>query len=308
MHISNGFIIGNHPVKYLAGLLLVFIFTSIGGLPHVAAIGFENIQGLSQNEIMGYLSPELTLILMLLPFVFTLVAVLAAARFLHFQTLTNLTTGRPSIDWSRTAFSFSLWSVLTVVLIVGSYFASPSDFVVSFEPTSFLILCVIAIVLIPVQTSAEEYLFRGYLMQGLALLAKNRWIPLIVTSVLFGLLHIANPEVDKMGNIILLYYIGSGLFLGIITLMDDGMELALGFHAANNFTGVLLLTSDWTAFQTPSILRSVAEPGVISEILLPVFVIFPIILFIFAKKYRWHNWKDKLFGRISTHVQDKYTS
>jgi hypothetical protein len=32
------------------------------------------------------------------------------------------------------------------------------------------------------------------------------------------------------------YYIGTGLFLGI-TLMDEGMELALGFHAANNLVG-----------------------------------------------------------------------
>jgi hypothetical protein len=33
------------------------------------------------------------------------------------------------------------------------------------------------------------------------------------------------------------YYIGTGLFLGILTLMDEGMELALGFHA-NNLVGL----------------------------------------------------------------------
>ena len=44
-----------------------------------------------------------------------------------------------------------------------------------------------------------------------------------------------NPEVEKLGYLILVYYIGSGLFLGIITLMDEGIELALGFHFANNF-------------------------------------------------------------------------
>ena len=37
--------------------------------------------------------------------------------------------------------------------------------------------------------------------------------------------------------------------------MDEGLELALGFHAANNLIAVLLLTADWTAFQTHSILR-----------------------------------------------------
>jgi hypothetical protein len=30
--------------------------------------------------------------------------------------------------------------------------------------------------------------------------------------------------------------------------MDEGMELALGFHAANNLVGSLLITSDWSTF------------------------------------------------------------
>ena len=153
-----------------------------------------------------------------------------------------------------------------------------------------------AIVLIPLQTSFEEYFFRGYLMQGLGLTFKNRWIPLFFTSLTFGLMHIANPEVGKMGYIILLYYIGTGFFLGIMTLMDEGLELALGFHAANNLIGALVLTSDWSAFQTHAVLKDMAEPSVGIDVLLPIFVLFPIILFVFSKKYGWQNWSDKLFG------------
>jgi membrane protease YdiL (CAAX protease family) len=29
--------------------------------------------------------------------------------------------------------------------------------------------------MIPLQTSAEEYIFRGYLMQGFMVLARNKW-------------------------------------------------------------------------------------------------------------------------------------
>ena len=148
------------------------------------------------------------------------------------------------------------------------------------------------------QTSFEEYFFRGYMMQGLGVLVKNRWFPLILTSVIFGLMHMANPEVDKLGPIIMVYYIGTGLFLGIITLMDEGLELALGFHAANNLITALLVTADWTAFQTDSILRDVSEPSAGVDILIPVLVVFPIILFIFSKKYGWKNWTEKLTGKI----------
>ena len=102
----------------------------------------------------------------------------------------------------------------------------------------------------------------------------------------------------KMGYIIMIYYIGTGLFLGIITLMDEGIELALGFHAANNLTGALLVTSDWTVFQTHSVFRDMSEPSAGFDVILPIVVVYPILLFIFSKKYKWTNWKDKLTGKI----------
>ena len=117
-------------------------------------------------------------------------------------------------------------------------------------------------------------------------------------------MHIANPEVGKMGYLLLLYYVGTGFFLGIITLMDDGMELSLGFHAANNLIGCLLVTQDYSALQTPSILKDISEPSAGYDILLPVLIIFPILLFIFAKKYKWTNWKEKLTGKIVLPKQD----
>ena len=153
-------------------------------------------------------------------------------------------------------------------------------------------------ILIPLQTSFEEYLFRGQLMQGLGLVTNSRLIPLLVTSILFGLMHMGNPEVGKVGYIIMVYYIGTGLFLGVLTLMDEGLELALGFHAANNLVGALLLTADWTAFQTHSVLKDVSEPSAGFEIIFPVFVIFPLLLFLFAKVYKWNNWKERLTGSL----------
>ena len=185
---------------------------------------------------------------------------------------------------------------------------SPEDYEFNFNLQPFLILAVIAILLIPLQTSFEEYFFRGYLMQGLGILFKNKWLPLLITSVGFGLLHIANPEVEKLGYIIMVYYIGTGLFLGIITLMDDGLELALGFHAANNLFTALLVTADWTAFQTHSILKDLSDPSemALAEIFVPVFIVFPILLFILAKKYNWTNWKDKLLGDVVEPPKEDY--
>lgn len=222
-------------------------------------------------------------------------------KLVHKQTLVSLTTSRNTIDWKRIAFSFIIWSSITIVLTLLAYFFAPEEFVINYKPQKFWIFFVLAIVLLPLQTSFEEYLFRAYTMQGLGLATCSRAVPFIVTSLLFGLMHIANPEVEKMGYIILIYYIGTGFFLGILTLMDEGLELALGFHAANNVVGALLLTSDWSAFQTHSLLKSVAEPSAGFEIIFPVFVLYPLLLIIFGKKYNWQwsNWQNKLFGKLN---------
>ena len=135
-------------------------------------------------------------------------------------------------------------------------------------------------------------------MQGLGVFAGNKWFPLIITSFAFGFLHFWNPEVTKLGPIILIYYVATGLFLGIITLMDEGMELALGFHAGNNLITALLVTADWTVFQTNSVLKYISDPDVLANILFSLAIIYPILLIYFSKKYKWVNWREKLFGKV----------
>jgi hypothetical protein len=82
--------------------------------------------------------------------------------------------------------------------------------------------------------------------------------------------------------------------------MDEGMELSLGFHAANNLIGALLITSDWSVFQTHSIFKDMSEPSAGFDVILPIVVVYPILLLIFSKKYGWKNWKEKLMGNIDT--------
>ena len=236
----------------------------------------------------------------MIPFVLGIILLFLWVKFIQKQTITSLTTSRKSIDWRRIFFSFGLWSAITILLTAVTYYLSPENYVWNFNPTKFYLFFAIAIFLLPLQTSFEEYLFRAHIMQGVGVLTNGRLIPLLFTSITFGLMHLGNPEVEKMGYIIMVYYIGTGLFLGILTLMDDGLELSLGFHAANNLITALLVTSDWTALQTDSILKDVAQPEAGFDIVLPVVVIYPILLYIFSKKYNWTNWKEKLTGKLVT--------
>lgn len=286
------------------GIWKYFIIPTVFfGLTAVAYLGILllglDVEAIMQSEIERKGSNRF-LAENLLQFTAFLLILLCWVKWVHPQTLTSLTTSRPRIDWKRIFFAFFIWGTITCCFTLIGIYLSPQDYVFNFNLSRFLPLAVIAILLIPCQTSFEEYFFRGYLMQGLGILAKNRWLPLVITSVLFGLMHIANPEVEKLGFGIMVFYIGTGFFLGIITLMDEGLELALGFHAANNLITALLVTADWTAFQTDSIYRDVSEPSLGLEAFIPVFVVFPILLVVFSRKYKWSNWKERLIGDVMT--------
>ena len=186
--------------------------------------------GVDTNEVIQQtikmIGVNLTFVALVGPLAFGLLIVLFWVKFVQGQSITCLTTSRTKIDWKRVFFSFFLWGSITTLMILGLYFTQPENFVWNFNPEKFFIFLVLAVVLVPMQTSFEEYLFRGHMLQGIGLATNSRLIPLIITSVLFGLMHIANPEVGKIGYIIMIYYIGTGFFLGIMTLMDEGLELA----------------------------------------------------------------------------------
>lgn len=266
-------------------------------------------QGVDINQTMKTLIAQIgvnaAFVLMICPLSFFCLGLLFWVKIVHRQSITSFTTGRKAIDWKRVFFSFGLWSSITIITTIIGYFAEPENFVVNFNITNFVIFLVLAIVLIPLQTSFEEYLFRGYLMQYLGITFNSRLIPFLTSSILFGLMHAMNPEVEKLGYIMMVYYIGTGFLLGIMTLMDDGLELSLGFHAANNLIGALLVTSDWSALQTHSILKDISEPSAGFDIILPVVTIYPILLFILSKKYGWTNWKEKLTGKLQEYQTDK---
>lgn len=290
--------------RYVLGIFVVFLaWQFFGAIPLVIALisKSDSIGVLAEGDLgvmANILGSNTFLFLMLLTFAIGLVFLFLFVKFIHKQTIKSLTTSRKKIDWKRILFAFGLWGIISIIFIFLDIYLSPEDYKFNFDLVPFLVLAVISVIMIPLQTSMEEYYMRGYMMQGLGLMTKNRLFPLVFTSLLFGLMHIFNPEVQKLGYGILVFYIGTGFFLGIITLMDKGLELALGFHAANNLTAALLVTADWTAFQTNSVYRDVSEPVLGWDVLVPVFVVFPILMIVFAKKYNWTNWKERLTGKV----------
>ena len=191
---------------YLLTMAVVFVFWQILGVIPLGIVAFlktGNMVDFQNAAADGFASigieSNLYLFLMLFTLIMGLVGLLLGIKFIHNRSLKTVITSRDSIDWKRVFYAFGLWFMISVVLMVVAYTLAPEDLVWNFKPLPFLILVIISFLFIPLQTSFEELLFRGYLMQGLGALVKNRWLPLLLTSIVFGLLHGANPEIAKLG-------------------------------------------------------------------------------------------------------------
>lgn len=84
-----------------------------------------------------------------------------------------------------------------------------------------------------VSGTMEEVLFRGIIMRHLETLI-GTWAALALTSALFGLGHIANPDATWFSSFAIA--LEAGLLLGGAYMLTRRLWLAIGIHAAWNFT------------------------------------------------------------------------
>ena len=314
---------------YVITLVLVVIAALLGSIPLLpVANATARKNGLTDRLFEFYsttdytligMEPWLFLLLMLVPFVVVLGVLWLCVRYIHRKPVGAILTGRQletpppadslaviddnpqpvrrfRFDWKRFGYGFLLWLVLSIALEGVHYLFHPEFYTFNFRADRFFPVLVVALLLLPLQVAAEEIVMRGYLMQAVALLSKHRWIPLLVTSLLFGLLHFANPETGEFGFLPAMYgYIFMGLFLGLITLLDDGLELPIGIHFANNLYAATITTYPAAALPLPA-LFSISELNIwTANAVLTVGSI--AFLFLAARKYGWQlkNLKAFLF-------------
>lgn len=263
-HLESTFAGKNSYWRYIVMIAVILIVSNtIGAIPLLIAMAIKSVSNpevfsqLSANpndySVLG-LDPNAGLVMMLFPFIAGLAAFILLVKPLNSRTLKETINGTGRIRWSRFFVSAFIWLILSAVYLFMYLKLDPSNFALNNKTTSLIILSVISLLLIPFQAAFEEVLFRGYLMQGFAAILRNRWFPLIMTSVLFGLMHAFNPEVKEFGFLTMMpQYILFGLIFGVITILDDGIEAAMGAHTANNIFLCIMVTNKSSALQTPAL-------------------------------------------------------
>lgn len=295
---------------YVITFLLVAAGYILGQVPLTALQMYKveknnlGIEALNEFEktldfsIFG-IDKNLGFVFLIAMFIFATIGLYAGLR-LHKKKFIDIITPQRTINFKKILFAFGFWFLLNLVLETVTYFIDPSHYTFTFNAGSFFILLLICIFLLPIQTSFEEFVFRGYMMPSLSLLIRNKWMPLLISSVLFSLVHSANPEIEKYGFWTMqFYYIGAGLFLGYITIMDDSLELALGVHAATNIFGAAIVSYDGSVLQTDTL----AKTSIINPWMMIAFFYISSAIFIYVchKRYKWSG-LEVLLAPVNFHT------
>ncbi len=204
-------------------------------------------------DIMTY-QPITLLWLTMLPFAIALAVLLFSVHFIHRLSLKTFFSRRDRFHWKTFFISALLWAGLATISDIGLSIFQPGNYQFSFDAAAFLPFLVVSLLLIPIQITAEESFFRGYLQPAFKRVVKWSWLAILLQAILFGLLHGANTEVSMYGILTTMpFYIGIGILLGLITYRFNGLEAALGLHLANNLYASTAVTFAGSSIESPAL-------------------------------------------------------
>ena len=150
---------------------------------------------------------------------------LALVRVVHQARPAYLLSVRPGFRWGYLAASAGVaLVVLNVVLAASTGFA-----IGELRPQAdFAVFLVVIVLTSPLQAAAEEFFFRGYLLQAFGSMTRTPWFGIVASAALFALFH------GTQNVPLFLDRFGFGLLAAVLVTRTGGLEAAIGAHVVNN--------------------------------------------------------------------------
>ncbi|OAS86570.1 MULTISPECIES: CPBP family intramembrane glutamic endopeptidase [Metabacillus] len=218
--------------------------------------------------------------------ILTVIGMWIAARTILKRKLISFITPNERINWSKIFYGFFIALFLFALFALLDYVIFPNDYVLNdFNGTRFAWLVVASILLVPIQTTSEELLFRGFLLQWAGKITKNPIILMLIIGSIFGGLHFGNPEMEHGAFWVAIDYLAMGFIWTYISIKTNSSEYSIGAHAANNmFLCIFLTMEDTVVGDIPSLFVITNVNAMLSAITTVTTGI--IFLFIVMRKHR----------------------
>jgi uncharacterized protein len=231
--------------RYLAGAAIIAAFwIGLGMLPYAWLAGAHEL-----GPLADYVAINLSIVMML-------AGLALVMRVLHRRPMMSLVAPGNVIAWRRIGQGAGLWVALAMVSVTVEHVLYPERYQLTFDPARFFVFAAVGLVLTPIQTTTEELIFRGYIMQGLATVIQRPAAVALASAAIFTVPHLMNPEMQHGPVLLAASYFTIGLLLAVVTLRDGRLELAIGVHAANNLMLVLVANYEGSVLVTESILTA----------------------------------------------------
>ena len=162
-------------------------------------------------------------------------ALAIAVRIVQDRPFSSYSSSRGGWNW----VAFGKCLIVAVVILGSMFFGealffpdSAADGIVRFS----VIGAVMCVVLVPIQAAAEEYLYRGLLMQTIGSWTGRPLVAVVLSSIIFAISH-------SYGVLGIIAVLVDGLGFAFLTWYSKGLEASSATHAINNlmaffFTGL----------------------------------------------------------------------
>lgn len=257
----------------MSALVLPFIFLSNNGAE------VDDIAGAAEalTGLLAGVPTWLGLLFLLVSFIPLFFGVVLAFKWFLRLPFRRAFTVNERWSWGRTFYGLGLWGFLLMLTVAISIVAG-REFEYTFNAAVFLPYLIVALMLFPIQTTAEELLFRGWFTQLLGSYVSSRWFVSVASGVLFTLLHLANPEagVDFISSVLAWFMIG--FVFTWVTVRDGGIELAVGAHLANNLLAGVVFPYEGSVLPAEGVfLLSSAGSGLTTVLMIVSAVLFVVL-------------------------------
>lgn len=222
--------------------LASFVILALFGL----AVNGGQLSGI--GTAIGRVSLELTdtgkpasVLMLLTTFLGMAAAVLLAVRLFHDRGIATLLGPRRYGPLAKTTLKVLV--PLLLLALFGSFVTD--DPRANLPPARWLLLMIPALPLLLIQVSAEELIFRGYLMQELAVRFRSRWIWFVLPAMIFGSLHLDTDTFSPLNaGLVVVSTTLFGLIAADVTVRTGSLIPAITLHFGNNLLAMMILSLD----------------------------------------------------------------
>ncbi len=226
--------------RYLCAVLLALVTAMVVGLAIAVALVLSHLTPPDlAAQVTHPTRPAVFFIATGISFACLLAGFALAIRLLHGKRFTDLLG-----DWRWQAVSAggAVWFAVEALATLADFGIAPRTFQLTASSHTLALLMAAAPAL-AIQTFTEEFVFRGYVTQGLLLAIRKPWLAAIGSGLIFGAVHVPNGWPQAVNATLF------GIATAYIAIETGSIAFTFGIHLVNNLFGAVVVVSGSDVFR-----------------------------------------------------------